>query len=190
MRVNKRKRGIVLIAFGIALIMAALGMNFFNAEQDRIAGETSHSLYESFAEEMRYVYPHKIEEDEKMELGGYSLLGSIEIASLDMRLPVLDSWSYDMLKIAPCRYSGSVDTADLIIMGHNYKSHFKSLESISEGVELTFTDIGGNEHIFMVAEMEMLDKTDIDKLDTKEYPLTLFTCNLSGQGRIVVRCKY
>jgi len=189
MSVSKRRRGTFLIAFGVALMAAGLGMNFFNAQQDKLAGETSRSLYEGFAEEMKYVYPHKIEEDEKMELGGYSLFGSVEIAELDIMLPVLSDWSYDMLKIAPCRYTGSVDTSDLIIMGHNYKSHFKPLENIGKGTQVVLTDIGGNEYVYSVAEVETLDKTEVEKLDTKEYPLTLFTCNYSGQGRIVVRCK-
>ncbi len=188
MSLNNKKRGFIFIVFGCMLILSALSMYLFNAEEDKLAGESSRALYESFAQEVKYIYPHEIEEEEKMELGGYPMFGSIKIESLGITLPVLDNWNYDMLKVSPCRYTGSLDGKDLIIMGHNYKSHFKPLEEISEGADVIFTDIGGNEYTFTVAALEMLDKTDVDKLDTKQYPLTLFTCNYSGQGRIVVRC--
>ena len=50
----------------------------------------------------------------KVELDGLSCIGTIEIPSLDIKLPVTSEFTYDLMKLAPCRYSGSVYKLSLI----------------------------------------------------------------------------
>ena len=56
--------------------------------------------------------------------------GVLRIPTLGLELPVLNEWNYDLLQMAPCRYSGDVETDDLILMGHDYQSHFGKLEEL------------------------------------------------------------
>ena len=54
----------------------------------------------------------------------YTYIGILTIPSLGIELPVQDEWSYPNLKIAPCRYAGTVADGNLIVAAHNYRSHF------------------------------------------------------------------
>lgn len=76
---------------------------------------------------------------------------------------------------------------NLVIAGHNYKSHFKELESLSAGDTVVFKDIDGNEFRYFVAAKEVLPPTAIEEM-TSGWDLTLFTCNATGTYRIAIRC--
>ncbi len=190
MQMSKKRKGYLFIIMGVLLLAAAAVLYVFNKKQDALAGQNAQILYEGFTNEVRFVYsPEEDSEEYHIDLGGYLVLGSIEVREAGIELPVLDNWSYDLLKAAPCRYSGAVSTDDLIIMGHNYESHFKPLERVPLGAEVVFTDAGGRKHLYTVSKVETLDKKDVAELESGEWPLSLFTCNYSGQGRIVVRCE-
>lgn len=113
---------------------------------------------------------------------GYTLLGSICIPSVGVRLPVLDQWSEDMRKVAPCRYQGSISGGNMIIMGHNYKSHFNPLHKITVGAEVAFENTVGRVFCYRVVKIGQLHRNQGEKLPTGEYPLTLFTCTTGGIG--------
>ena len=66
-------------------------------------------------------------------INGYDYIGVLEIPALNLTLPIMADWDYDRLKIAPCRQFGSVETNDLVIAGHNYKTHFGYLDQLQVG---------------------------------------------------------
>ena len=70
-------------------------------------------------------------------------------------------WSYPKLKIAPCRYSGSAYTGNLVIAAHNYRTHFGLLESLAPGAQVKFTDVEGNVFSYEIAEI-VHPRTDRD----------------------------
>lgn len=124
---------------------------------------------------------------EEVEGNGY--IGVLEIPVLEMTLPVMSDWSYSGLRIAPCRYSGSVYTEDMVVAGHNYSTHFGGLGGLSPGAQVIFTDIEGNRFVYEVTEMEVLEPSEGEKLLSGEWNLTLFTCTPGTQGRVTVRCR-
>lgn len=103
-------------------------------------------------------------------------------------MPVLESWSYDLLQISPCRYSGSAKEGNLILLGHNYKKHFAPLEKLTVGDNVEFCDVNGTVYTYEVAATEILQKTELERLTGSGYDLTLFTCTNGGYSRYVVRC--
>lgn len=121
-------------------------------------------------------------------LDGSRYIGILDIPSLWLSLPIIGDWSERNLKLAPCRYSGTVYQDDLVISGHNYRTHFGRLNRISIGERITFTDIDGNVFEFEVAEVEVLKATDIEEMISSEWDLTLFTCTYDGTTRFTVRC--
>ena len=123
-----------------------------------------------------------------MELSGYSLLGILTAPSVEVELPILDDWNYTLLQVAPCRYSGSIAEGNLILLGHNFKSHFDSLKNIAVDDPVEFLSADGTLHRYTVAEIELLHKYDVDKLERDEYALTFFTCTKGGEHRLVIRC--
>ena len=105
-----------------------------------------------------------------------------------MVLPIISNWSYPNLKKAPCRYSGSAYTNDLILAAHNFSSHFGNLKSLALGDTVLFTDVDGNVFSYRVAERETLQPTAIEEMKSGNWDLTLFTCTLGGSYRVTVRC--
>ena len=120
---------------------------------------------------------------------GVEYIGTLDIPALELTLPVIGRWSYPLLKEAPCRYTGSVYQDDLIISGHNYKGHFGTLERLSVGDTVLFTDMAGSEFTYRVSLLEELPGTAVEEMEAGEWDLTLFTCTLSGAGRVTVRCE-
>ena len=123
-------------------------------------------------------------------LGDVACIGILEIPALDLELPVISSWSYSSLRLAPYRYSGSAYKGDLVIAAHNYQSHFGGLRTLPEGSEVFFTDAVGNRFSYYVAVTEALTPWSVDDMTSGEWPLTLFTCTLDSQNRVTVRCEY
>ena len=115
-------------------------------------------------------------------------IGILEIPAIGLYLPIISEWSDYSLSIAPCRYTGSVYKNDMIIAGHNYNSHFASLNSLSQGDSVYFTDIDGNVFQFEVAERETLQPTAVEQMQSGDWDLTLFTCTYGGQARVTIRC--
>ena len=122
-------------------------------------------------------------------INGIDYIGILRIPALELELPVISEWSYPRLKIAPCRYTGSAYQDDLIIAAHNYNSHFGNLKNLREGDTATLTDMDGNVFTYEMAELEILQPTDIEGMDSGEWDLTLFTCTIGGADRITIRCE-
>jgi sortase A len=131
------------------------------------------------------------EEDKEMtevEIDGNLYIGYISIPSIRMELPVMSDWSYPKLKIAPCRYNGSIRGEDLVLMAHNYKSHFGPISQLKIGDEVFFTDMDGNTTAYEVVGKDVLDPTAVEVMTSGEYDLTLFTCTYGGASRVTVYC--
>ena len=124
-----------------------------------------------------------------IELDGNEYIGTLEIPSLELSIPVMSEWSYPGLKLAPCRYQGSAYLDDLIICAHNYDAHFGRLKELEPGDAVVFTDTAGNPFSYSVKETEVLEPTDIEKMESGEWDLTMFTCTIGGEKRITVRCE-
>ncbi len=125
---------------------------------------------------------------ETVEIDGNRYIGFLTIPALSLELPVMENWDYDLLKIAPCRYSGTLKDGDLVIAAHNYKRHFGRLSELSVGSEVLFTDAAGSSTKFTVAELEILQPEDVEYMTAGEYELTLFTCTYGGSTRFAARC--
>jgi sortase A len=205
---NKRnKLGSALIASGLLLCLAAGLLLGYNLWDDQRAKASSADILRQFPQQAvtldaapssASVEQSLIQADEgteaadeepaTVEIDGRAYLGRLDIPALGLSLPVLDSWSYSGLKLAPCRYSGSGADGDLVIAGHNYESHFGALKSLRVGDQILLTDGDGSQIVYEVAALEQLEPTDVDQMTAGDWPLTLFTCTMSGTARITVRC--
>ena len=123
------------------------------------------------------------------EIDGEKYIGILDLPALSLSLPVISGWSYPALRIAPCRYSGSAYLGNLVVAAHNYQSHFGKLGNLSPGDRLSFTDVEGNEFQYKVAEIETLSPYATEEMAAGDWDLTLFTCTVGGQSRVVVRCE-
>lgn len=124
---------------------------------------------------------------------GRDYIGILAIPAVELELPIQSAWSYPNLKASPCRFTGSAYTDDMIIAGHDYRTHFRSLRSLTGGERVTFTDVDGNVFAYNVSFIETIGGTDVDGLMGEEsadtWDLTLFTCTADGSSRVVIRCN-
>ena len=76
-----------------------------------------------------------------------------------------------------------------MIAAHNYSSHFGRLKNLSQGDEVTFTDVDGNVFSYVVAALETLSPYAVEEMTSGGWDLTLFTCTIGGKSRVTVRCE-
>ena len=190
---SRRKLGKILLCAGVLLICTGLLLLAVYTHKDIMAGQNARKLQ---AELDRVIRTGQVQEegytiDSELvaSVGDYTLLGILRVPTLDMELPILADWSYELLSVAPCRYMGSVQNGDLILMGHNFESHFTPLKRLVPGDEVLFTDCFNRTYSYNVETVETLHKTELEKLVSADYDLSLFTCTYGGESRVVLRCN-
>ena len=127
-------------------------------------------------------------EAETVTVDGEQYLGYLSIPDLNLTLPILSTWDFNRLKIAPCRYSGSLTDCKLVIAAHNYVRHFAKLYTLKKGCRIGFTDTAGREYRYTVQAIQRLKPTDGERMVSEDWDLTLFTCTYRGNLRVAVRC--
>ena len=191
-----KHKGKGLIFTGLLLIAAALfltGYNLFDQMRaQRSAAQAAAQLAERLPQTTQTDVPDYLLTPE-MEMpvetiDGVDYVGVLRIPALALELPVINQWSYPLLKIAPCRYSGSAYQNNLVLCAHNYASHFGNLKNLHIGAAVTFTDMDGNLFTYQVAELETLPPQAAEEMENGDWDLTLFTCTVGGQSRVTVRC--
>lgn len=192
----KRKMGLILVMLGLLLIAAALGLFLFNRHQEERAAQSVASvipqvvdaIYERQSAQQGGVNFDPNWEMPVSQVDGYDYIGFLFIPALQLELPVMADWSEQQLQIAPCRYSGSLYSDDLVLMAHNYKRHFGKISKLHGGDLVSFTDMDGNTTEFEVTVVDVLPPTAIEEMTAGEYDLTLFTCTYGGNSRVTLRC--
>jgi sortase A len=122
-------------------------------------------------------------------VNGKRYIGVLSVPVLGLELPIIQKWNYTNLRVAPCRYVGSVYSGDLVIAAHNYISHFGNLKRLQLGDSVTFTDMEGNKFHYEVEVLETLAPTAVEEMTSGKWDLSLFTCTVGGKQRVTVRCK-
>ena len=195
----------VLWLLGIALLAGSLYMTTDAMKQRKEAQQVSQTVLtrlelpeipevtetpalQAPAEEIPdYQYNPHMEMPEQI-VDGTAYVGTLEIPALSLELPVAGSTTRENLQKAPCRYSGTPYTADLVLGAHNYAAHFGGLRQLPYGEEVRMTDLDGNVFSYRVTDIEILQPEQLEDLLSGGWPLTLYTCTPGGQSRVVVRC--
>lgn len=194
----KNKIGKALIGIGVFLILAVFILVLYNFYREYNAKKKVEKYLPKLEKIIKdHSGGNNNADNEKssktMNIDGMNFLGILSVPSKNLELPILADYSYELLDTAPCRYSGSYDSDDLVIGGHNYRSHFSKLKSIKNGEEIFFTSFDGTVYKYSVLRVEILEPTQIEDLinkqNTDDWDLTLFTCTSSGAARCVIRCK-
>lgn len=204
------KRGTVCTALGLLLLLAALLLTGYNLRRDAAAGASAEAVLERLSPDLsqpeRAPLPASGEETEdalvpdyaldpktpmpEREIDGQQYIGVLDIPALGLSLPVISAWSEQGAQIAPCRYAGSAYLDNLVIAGHNYRSHFAALPQLQPGDAVTFTDMDGNAFSYEVSALETLSPYAVADMTAGDWALTLFTCTVGGQSRLAIRCVY
>ena len=195
------------MVLGAALLCAALTLFTMNERENTQAQEVAEEVLPQLVEQIEEITLQETEPDltedllipeellteeqvkmPEVEIKGNRYIGYLSMPTLGLKLPIMSSWSYPKLKISPCRYSGSIRGKDLVLLAHNYKSHFGPIRRLKTGDPVTFTDMEGNVTRFAVAGRDVLPPTAVEEITGSGFPLTLFTCTYGGKSRVTVYC--
>lgn len=210
---SKKKKnwiGKIFTITGLLLFAAALALSVYNLWDGYRAEQSREKLLEEYRDKNQNISDEEEQAEESdgqipdyqlnpemempkvmlEELDGAACIGVLEIPKIDLKLPVLNEWSYPLLKKAPCRYSGSAYLDNLVIAAHNYRTHFGKLKELEMGDEVIFTDAAGNRFEYKVAVVEALTPQSVEDMTSGEWALSLFTCTLDGKNRVTVRCDF
>lgn len=204
------------MVLGAVLLLGALSLFLYNqyeaAEAGRSAAERLVQVRtrielrreEQAAESDTVVQPSETPEEEsgdtvvslpeaesvemtEVEIDGYPYIGYLSFPTLGEELPVMADWDYAKLKLAACRYTGTVKGGDLVVMAHNSR-HFKRLPELSAGDAVLFTDMDGGVTLYEVVGRDILAPTAVEEMTSGDFDLTLFTCTYGGKSRVTVYC--
>ncbi|CAC9764380.1 hypothetical protein IE044AEMC_01493 [Enterococcus faecalis] len=123
-----------------------------------------------------------------------SVLGSIEIDSIQLKLPILIGDSFDNMLYGACTVlpKQTMGKGNYALASHNagYEGLlFTSLNKVSVGDLIKVNDRSGHSFIYKVKEQRHVDMTDTTMLNlTRKPTLTLITCDQATKttGRIIV----
>lgn len=183
---------------GLLLITAAVLLTGYNCMEsywaDQTAQNAAQTLKQKVGEETPAADDADVDLSERqmptMEIDGYRYIGYLEIPTLDLTLPVMETWDYKRLRQAVCCYSGTIYQNNMVIAGHNYRRFFSHLRWLSLESEVDFVDVEGNRYSYQVSNVEILKPGQGAALigNNDDWDLTLFTCTIGGRTRYTVRC--
>lgn len=194
MRYKIGKGCMILGAVFVGLALALFVYNLWDAnraEQEvaKVLQKIENELKESQEELVLSEYDREMTE---VTIDGYEYIGYLSIPSIGLKNPIMSQWSYAGLKLAPGRFWGATFSDDLVLAGHNYKSHFGLIKWLAIETEVFFIDMNYRVWKYKVVDIETFDPVQVEEMITKtevsEWDLTLFTCNIDGQTRCAVRC--
>lgn len=126
----------------------------------------------------------------------YSVIGLIEIPKINLNYPILSEINDDLLKIAPCKFHGSMpnEYGNLCIAGHNYDNYkfFSKIPSLRTNDEILIHDMNGNTLKYLVTDNFEVKENELDRVinsDNSIKQITLITCNNSNSNRIIIKAK-
>lgn len=188
-----RKIGMTI---GLLMLTAALFLALYNLHGEQAAQKTTEeavNMLQRIIPEPKPVpaiaEPAIPMEMPEAEVNGQRYIGTLELPTLELTLGVISHWDAARLQIAPCRYTGSTYTDDLVIAGHNYYAHFGRLHQLQPGDRVIFTDAEGATQAYQVVLQEILQPEDVEEMTSGDWELTLFTCTVGGENRVTVRCQ-
>ena len=176
---------LVLCIFTLFLVMLR-NVNFYKKEQELV--QNIEGKLESKTEEL------EVNKEEIIFADGE--IGIILIPSLDVKAPIYEGTSSDILKYSVGHFiETSLWDGNVVLASHNrgsYAHYFSKIGNLKNGEEIIYKTRMG-ERRYKVTESKVIEETNVEVLqNTKENSITLITC-ITGQRnkrRCVIAKQY
>lgn len=179
------KKGFILVYIGIFLICSSFVLQMYNTYQNRNAGIIANKTYKEITKTLL-----KVNDDidtNSITIDGNDYIGTILIPTLGLELPIMSDWDNEKMKIAPCRYYGSIYTNDLVLCSHSYDNLLGNIKDLNISDLVVITDIKKEHYIYKVEVIEVLGPDDVTEMIESDFDLTLYTCTKDNLNRVTVR---
>lgn len=195
----RKKFGAFCMILGALLLFSAVSLLIYNHVEASKAGQSSAQVVSQLKDAIpdsenqptdSVVEPDisKANQTKTVEIDGYDYIGYLRVPSLGLELPVVSGWDYQALQVSPCRFSGSVAQKNLVVIAHNYSSHFGNLDQLQFEDEVLFTDVTGAVTAYQVACVDVVPPSSAEEVVSGGFDLALVTCTYGGKTRFVVYC--
>lgn len=126
----------------------------------------------------------------------YYSIAKIYIPKIEVSYPILDHWSDELLKMAPCKFHGADpnEVGNFCIVGHNYRNSmfFSKVPNLENGDIITIED-----NYRRTVNYVVYDKHVVDEKDTKDTSqithgkreITVITCTNDSKNRVIVKAR-
>lgn len=156
------------------------------------------------------VYSHQVEEDESeieneviarntsVTASGqeYHTVAIVNIPSIGVNYPVLNTTTDELLKISPCYFWGPKPNqiGNYCIVGHNYRNSkfFSKVPNLENGAIIEVTDLSGKTLKYAVYDKYLVDPSDVSCTSQRTNgarEVTLITCTNDSSQRVIVKAK-
>lgn len=184
------------MVIGGLLLATALFLTCFNFYEEEKAYESSQKSLVNIQNSIKgnkciektelETYDEETDAMRTVKIDGNDYIGYLSIPSLNRTLPILSEYNERTLQMAPCRQFGSVQNDDMVIAGHNYRTHFGGLFRLKNYDKIIFVNMDGEKTEYQVGIVDEIDPDSIDLVENSDWDLVLYTCTYGGKKRIMV----
>lgn len=124
-----------------------------------------------------------------------SIIGLLEIPTINISYPILSDSNENLLKISVCRFSGPLPNrnGNMCIAGHNYKNSmmFSKLYKLNINDSIFISDLNNVRLEYSIYQKFKVKENNLDCTKaTPDTQITLITCNNTNNNeRIVIKAK-
>ena len=124
-----------------------------------------------------------------------SIIGLIEIPSINISYPILSETNTNLLKISVCRFAGPFPNrvGNLCMAGHNYKNNmmFSRIDELNKNDSIFISDLNNNRLEYIIYDKFSTREDNLSCTEqTSNVEITLITCNSNNNNlRIVIKAK-
>lgn len=178
----------IIVIIVVGLIAIKYGKNYGNDQENK-------KTVEAFARSIE-------ENNEKVTMNGYSVIGIVTIPKIELKYPILDINTYnpeetkEPMKIAIVKYWGGKvnEYGNLSIAGHNNYdgTMFGKTKKLEIGDKVQLTDLENQTLSYQIYDKFVTDPNDVTILQTKDESIrevTLITCTNGNKNRLILKAK-
>lgn len=156
------------------------------------------------------VYSHQVEE-EQSEIENeviarntsvtnsgqeYYTTAIVNIPSIGVNYPILNTTTDELLKISPCYFWGPKpnEIGNYCIVGHNYRNSkfFSKVPTLENGAIIELTDLTGRTLKYSVYDKYLVSPSDVSCTSQRtngKKEITLITCTNDSSQRVIVKAR-
>lgn len=200
---DKRKSKYIIIILITAILFFILFniQNEESKEQEVTIEKVNSKIYENYTNENKKeqstTNSKNVEKEAiEAEFKGYKVAGKLYIPKINLETYVLEEYSKQALLTSVTKFYGNEanEIGNFCIAGHNYgtSNMFQNIKKLNINDEIYLTDKNGNKMKYIVYSTYIVLPNDTKCLSQKtngEIEITLITCTLDSEKRIIVKAK-
>lgn len=126
----------------------------------------------------------------------YYTTAIVNIPSIGVNYPILNTTTDELLKISPCYFWGPSpnEVGNYCIVGHNYRNSkfFSKVPKLENGAIIEITDLSGRTLKYSVYDKYLVDPSDVSCTSQRTNgakEITLITCTNDSKQRVIVKAR-